>query len=235
MGRSLGSMDVAEAMAALEAAGTEQNRTLYPRHGVQGPLFGVSFASLENLRKQIKTDHDLALGLWATGNHDARVLAAKIVDPARLTAKVADQWAKDCDNYIVVEALAKPIAQSPVGEARAAAWKDKKGEWIASLAWATYANLALLGRLDVTTGRQLLRQIEREIHDRPNRVRHEMNGCVIAIGVAIQECRQAALAAADEIGTIDVDHGETGCKTPDAWEYIDKTVKHRAQTRVRPR
>jgi 3-methyladenine DNA glycosylase AlkD len=228
-------MELAQAMAALEAAGTEHNRRVYPRHGVKGALFGVSHASLDNLKKQIKIDHALALDLWATGNHDARVLAARIADPARITAKVADLWAKQCDNYIVVEAFAKALARSPVAESRAMAWKDKKGEWIAGLAWATFANMAMLGRLDVPTGRQLLRQIEREIHDRPNRVRHEMNGCVIAIGVAIQECRQAALATADEVGTVYVDHGETGCKTPDAHEYIDRSAKSRAQSRVRTR
>ncbi len=228
-------MDLAEAMAALEAAGTEQNRKIYPRHGVKGPLFGVSFASLDNMKKQIKTDHDLAIGLWSSGVHDARVLAARIFDPARLTVKVADQWAKDVDNYIVVEQLSKPISMSPIAEGRSAAWRDKKGEWIASLGWGVAANLALAAHFDTATGRQLLRQIEREIHDRPNRVRYEMNACVIGIGVGIQECRQAALAAADNIGTIDIDHGETGCKTPDAWETIDKTVKHRAQTRPRRR
>jgi|CXWL01.1.fsa_nt_gi 3-methyladenine DNA glycosylase AlkD len=228
-------MDLTEAMAALEAAGTEQNRKIYPRHGVKGPMFGVSHANLGNLQKQIKVDHALALQLWDTGNHDARVLAAKIADPARLTAKIADQWAKQCDNYPEVEAAAAVIAHAPVAEARAAAWRDKKGEWIASLGWAVSAHLALLGRLDATAGRQLLRQIEREIHDAPNRVRHEMNGCVIAIGTGMQECRQAALGAAENIGTVYVDHGETGCKTPDAWEYIDKTVKHRAQTRARRR
>ncbi len=228
-------MDLAEAMAALEAAGTEQNRKIYPRHGVKGELFGVSFTSLENLTKQLKIDHTLAVDLWGTGNHDARVLAARILDPARLTVKVADQMAKDCDNYIVVEQLAKPISQSPIAEGRSAAWRDKKGEWVASLGWAVAAHLALAAHFDTTTGRQLLRQIEREIHDRPNRVRHEMNGCVIGIGVGMQECRQAALATADNIGTIDIDHGETGCKTPDAWEFIDKTVKHRAQTRPRRR
>lgn len=234
-GGTIRAMDLAEAMAALEAAGTEQQRDRYALHGVHGRVLGVSPTSLENLIKQIRTDHALAVALWETGVHEARVLAARVLDPARLTVKVADQMAKETDNYIVVEALAKPISLSPIAEGRSAAWRDKKGEWVASLGWAVAAHLALAAHFDTATGRQLLRQIEREIHDRPNRVRHEMNGCIIGIGVGMQECRQAALATADNVGTIDIDHGATGCTTPDAWETIDRTVKHRAQTRPRRR
>lgn len=228
-------MDLAEALAALEAAGTEQHRQINLRHGVTAPSYGVSATSLANLAKQIKVDHALALALWATGNHDARVLATKIADPARLTAKVADTWAKDCDNYLLVEAAASPVGRSEIAPSRAKDWRDRKGEWVASLGWAVTAHLALSDGIDEIEARGLLRQITREIHDRPNRVRHEMNGVVIAIGTGIPDCRQAALAAADDIGTIDVDHGETGCKTPDAYEYIERTVKHRAQTRTRRR
>jgi 3-methyladenine DNA glycosylase AlkD len=64
-----------EILAELRSLGTEQNRKIYSRHGVQGEMFGVSYANLEKLRKKIKTDHMLAGQLWAAGNHDARILA----------------------------------------------------------------------------------------------------------------------------------------------------------------
>jgi len=68
-------MNKTEALRALKALGTAQNRKVYARHGVQPPLFGVSYAALGKLRKQIGVDHKLALALWKSGNHDARVLA----------------------------------------------------------------------------------------------------------------------------------------------------------------
>ena len=71
-------LPLAEVMAALEKAGTEQNRKTWARHGVTGPMFGVSFAYLKTLMKRIKVDHELALSLWDTGNFDARNLAVKI-------------------------------------------------------------------------------------------------------------------------------------------------------------
>ena len=74
-------MNLTETMRALEAAGTAQNRKIYARHGVGGEMFGVSYADLGKLERKIRVDQELAEELWATGNHDARVLATKIADP----------------------------------------------------------------------------------------------------------------------------------------------------------
>ena len=73
-------MTTDQALAALRKAGTAQNVKVYGRHGVKGDAFGVSYAELGRLHKTIGTDHGLARALWATGNHDARVLATMIAD-----------------------------------------------------------------------------------------------------------------------------------------------------------
>src|SRR5437870_3612767 len=86
-------MTLAEAMRELEKAGSEQTRKTYARHGARGPMFGVSFATLKTLVKRIGVDHDLALALWDTGNFDARNLALKIADPARISSADLDRWA----------------------------------------------------------------------------------------------------------------------------------------------
>src|SRR5262247_634761 len=98
-------MTLAEVMTALEEAGSEQTRKTYARHGAVGPLFGVSFAVLKTLVKRIGVDHELALALWDTGNFDARNLAVKIADPARMTPKDLDRWAGEsrtrmCGGYV---------------------------------------------------------------------------------------------------------------------------------------
>ena len=79
-----------EVLAELESLGTEQNRKIYARHGATGAMYGVSYANLYKLQKRIKTDHALADQLWATGNHDARILATLVADPAAFTAKQLD-------------------------------------------------------------------------------------------------------------------------------------------------
>ena len=71
-----------QVLQELEALGKEQTRKTYRRHGVGENQYGVSYADLGKLKKRLKTDHALALKLWASGNHDARILALMIADPA---------------------------------------------------------------------------------------------------------------------------------------------------------
>ena len=80
-------MDLATAVGRREAAGTEQARRTYRRHGARDPLYGVSFAVLDELAKEAKRDQVLADGLWATGNFDCRLLACKVADPADWTSQ----------------------------------------------------------------------------------------------------------------------------------------------------
>ena len=56
-----------------------------------------------------------------------------------------------------------------------------------------------------------------------------MNDAIIGIGVRGGACTKAALATAKRVGKVEVDHGETGCKTPDAAGYIAKTLAYRAE------
>ena len=53
-----------ETLHALEKAGTAQNQKIYARHGVLGPMYGVSYAELGKLKKRIKIYHALAVALW---------------------------------------------------------------------------------------------------------------------------------------------------------------------------
>ncbi len=60
-----------------------------------------------------------------------------------------------------------------------------------------------------------------------------MNNALISIGIRNPMLQKKATAAAKRIGLVDVDHGKTGCKTPEAVSYIKKAVAH--QTKVKAR
>lgn len=220
-------MTLAQALAALEKAGTAQNRRLAAKHGVGPQQFGVSYAELKKLAKAIGSDQALAAGLWGSGNHDARVLATMVADPDAFTARDLDAWARDLDNYLACDAFGTLAARAPQGAARAAAWRDRKGEWVATAGWNVTAFLAMGDDADEADLAALVPVIATTIHERPNRVRHAMNMALIAIGARGGELEKAALAAAARIGKVEVDHGETSCRTPDAADYIRRTVAHR--------
>ncbi len=229
-------MDPETVMSMLEESGSAQTRRIYLRHGAGEPVFGVSYGELNRLAKKIKTDHALAVDLWATGNHDARELAAKIVDKDRVTKALARRWLADTDNYVSMGSVAGVVANSPHARELSDEWRDQSREWTAAAGWLLVAYCA--ERSDVFSGDDLglmLQQIETEIHDRANRVRHEMNQALIAIALRDEDLRKQAIDAAGRIGTVMVDHGRTGCKTPDAVSYINKTVAYRARRAARNR
>ena len=226
--------DIGTVMAELEAAGTAQNRKVYARHGAAEPMFGVSYAELGKIAKPIKTDHDLAQQLWDSGNHDARVLALRAADPAAMDQRLAARWLRDVDNYILAEGLGGLCAQSPHVRTLSDAWRDSPAEWTAATGWFIVMCTAEdPDAWSVEELRGLLRQIEAEIGKRPNRVRHEMNGALIVIALRDGNLRRSVLAAARRIGPVKVDHGQTGCKTPEVAPYVERTLAHRAAKAAR--
>ncbi len=217
-----------EVLNELESLGSEHTRKTYQRHGVVGKQFGVSFASLGKLQKKIKTDHSLAQKLWASGIHDAQVLATMIADPLQMSAREIDKWSQRLSNYMLSDTLAGLASRAPSAREKAASWTGCKDEWIASAGWQILSGLALRdASLRDSFFQPYLETIGSEIHKRKNRVRYAMNGALIAMGSRSSKLEKQALAVAAKIGRVEVDHGETGCKTPDAAAYIRKTVAHK--------
>ena len=223
-----------DVMDELRLAGTAQNRKVYTRHGAAEPIFGVSYKDLGRIAKPLKTDHALAAELWDSGNHDARVLALRVADAGAMTKTRARRWLRDVDNYILAEGLGGLLSQSPHARELSDEWRDSPSEWPASVGWFIVACTAEQTDIWSTDDlRALVTQIEAEIAERPNRVRHEMNGALIAIGLRDESVRRVVLDAAGRLGPTHVDHGETGCKTPDIAPYIERTLAHRQMMAAR--
>jgi hypothetical protein len=118
------------------------------------------------------------------------------------------------------------------GEGRLAA--KKLAQWLATrsagkrlAAWSLLSHLAMR---EETLGDEPfadhLTTIEDTLHAAPNRERYAMNSALIAIGCRNAALKKLALAAAKRIGVVEVDHGDTSCKTPDAAESIAKAWAH---------
>jgi 3-methyladenine DNA glycosylase AlkD len=212
-----------EVMRELESLGTAQNRKVYKRHGASDNVFGVSYANLNKLKKRIITDHDLALELWATGNHDARVLAAMIADPRQADDAMLVAWVGDLSDYVIADAVSGYINQTAFVREKSELWTQSDEEWVGTVGWNLLTHLALRDTsLPDSYFEPYLVIIERRIHTSANRIRYAMNNALIAIGMRSDVLEKQTVAAAGRIGTVDVDHGETNCKTPDAVAYIKK-------------
>lgn len=221
-------MTAKELLADLKALGTDQNIKVYTRHGVGANVYGVSYSNLSKLKKKVKVDHAVAIDLWESGNHDARVLATMIADPDAATEELLNQWVSELDSYVITDAFSSFAAKSGVGRTLAEEWRRSREEWVSSAGWNIIAMMA--NHDDDTPDKNFhsyLSTIAATIHTAPNRTRYSMNSALIAIGGRSEALAELATSAAEGIGTVEVDHGETGCKTPDAIPYIKKVRKRK--------
>ena len=89
---------VASILAELRALGSEKNRVGMARYGINvDNAFGVPVPELRAAAKRLAPDHNLALTLWATGNHEVRLLACFVDEPVVVTAAQMDAWAKSAE------------------------------------------------------------------------------------------------------------------------------------------
>lgn len=212
-----------EVLRELESMGTEQNRKIYRRHGVGENMYGVSYANFGALRKRIKTDQALAQQLWATGNHDARVLATMIADPGAMDAALLDAWAHDLPNHVLADALVTLAAKAPAGRTLMDAWMQSESESIGRAGWHLLGQYAANDpTLPDSFFMPYLQRIARDIHTQTNRVKEAMHNVLMAIGIRNEHLEAEAITVAETIGKVVIDHGETNCKTPDTIPYIRK-------------
>ena len=223
-------MDCKTVLGELQKRGTAQNRKVYARHGVGECMFGVSYADLKKMTRTYRGKHELALALWASGNHDARILATMIADPERATVSLLNEWVKDLDNYITTDAFSTFVGNTPHVSKKMEQWMKSPKEWVATAGWNLLGGLAVRDEsLPDTFFKPYLKIVRGTIHQQKNRVRHSMNHALICIGVRSQGLHKLAVSVAKKVGKVEVNHGKTSCKTPDAIAYMEKTLTHRAR------
>ena len=217
-------MNRTEILATLKKLGKPQTAAIYQRHGASDNVFGVLTSDIAVLRKKIKVDHTLAMELWETGNAEARVLALQIADPEKLTRADADRFVKDGPVRFVGCYLAALLGRSPIAEATMRVWMKSRDEFRREMGYGIFC-VRLRdnpGSFSDADAEQILTTIEKEIHRSPNWARYAMNNALIAIGIYMPELRVKAIEVAGRIGNVEVDHGETNCKTPAAITSIEK-------------
>jgi 3-methyladenine DNA glycosylase AlkD len=220
---------VNQVMAALKKKGTAQTRKTFARHGAPDNFFGVKVADLKVIAKQIKGRQDLACELYDTGNSDAMYLAGIIADGKQMNKTQLNSWAKAAPWYMISEYTVPGVAsESPHGWGLATKWIKSKQEHLAACGWCTISGVVATTpdeELDLKALKLLLKQVESQIAGSANRVRYTMNGFIISVGSYVKPLSKKAKAIAKKIGKVEVDMGETACKVPLAFEYIEKVEK----------
>jgi 3-methyladenine DNA glycosylase AlkD len=218
-------MSAAQIVEELKKLGSEGTRKVLRNHGAPEPVLGVKVGDLKKIQKRIRTDYQLALDLYDTGIYDAMYLAGLIADDAKMTRKDLNRWVKRAAGGLEGSIVPWVTAGSPHGYEVALEWIDAKKEHVAVAGWTTLSSLVSIkddDELDLPALKKLLERVVKTIHQERNLVRYAMNGFVIALGSYVPALAPAAVRAAEQIGAVTVDMGETACQVPLASEYIKK-------------
>jgi 3-methyladenine DNA glycosylase AlkD len=192
-----GDEQVREVLTWLERRGSKRIRDdQVNRYGIRTPkAYGLSVGTIQQLAKRLGHDHDLALRLWETGWYEARLLTAFIDEPERVTAAQMDRWARDFDNWGIVDTLCfKLFDRTPHAWRKVEQWSKRREEFVKRGAFALLASLALH---DKQTGNEpfvrSLRLIEGAAPDERNFVKKGVSWALRSVGRRNQELNVAAL------------------------------------------
>ncbi|HHT7190891.1 TPA: DNA alkylation repair protein, partial [Bacillus cereus] len=175
-----------------------------------------------------------AISLWETKNIDAMTLATYVLDPKKLTVEQLNSWVQDVDYYCLMDVLMTSICTSPIAIERMEEWTKSSDEWIGRAGWSLLANIAIKNKtLRDDFFLPYLKEIKIHIHNEKNRKKEAMNSALIAIGIRNEDLERQATEIAREVGKVEVDHGTTSCKTPDAEAYIKKTRERVEKKKVK--
>lgn len=225
-------MTVKEVLAQLESLGDEARRKHNTKAGAPDNQFGVKLGDLRVIAKKIKTDHALALKLWAIGNVEAQLLATLILTPKSLSAEEVDAMTRSTTCGQVAEWMnSYVVAQHPEKEALRKKWMKDKDRWAARAGWhitASRVNKGAVGGedgLDVIDPTALLDRIEKELPKANPEVQWTMNNTLGAIGIKHPDLRKRAVAIGEKIGLYKDWPVSKGCIPPYVPVWVEAMTK----------
>lgn len=199
-------MEAREVLDQLQALANPEAVAGLARFGIKpGTVYGISVPDLRKLARQIGPDHDLAQHLWATGVHEARILAGMIDQPALVSEEQMDQWAEDFDSWDVCDQCCLNLfAQTEFAFPKAIEWSARPEEFVKR---AGFALMAVLAVHDKTAPDEQLARflpiIKREAADPRNFVKKAVNWALRQIGKRNTALNRLAIETAQEIQAVD--------------------------------
>lgn len=189
-------------VAELRRLGDPKNIAGMARYGIKArQALGVSAVPLRALARRIGKNHDLAGRLWASGIFEARMLAAFIAEPARLTRQQARTWARDFENWADCDGVCIHFfRKAPFAHEFAVECSRRKPEFVKRAGFTLIATLAVHDK--AAPDEVFLDYLTRIAHaaaDERNGVKKAVNWALRQIGKRNPRLRRAALRAADAI------------------------------------
>jgi len=193
----------AEIVAHLRTLASPRDAEGQRRFGITpgDELLGIRAPVLREIARAHRRDHALALALWATGIHEARIIAALVDDPKAVERGQMERWARDCDNWAATDACCCVLFdRTPYAIEKAHAWSRRRAEFVKRSGFVLMAGLAVHRKeLPDAVFLDFLPVIRREAVDERNFVKKAVNWALRQIGKRNPRLRRAAIAEAKRI------------------------------------
>lgn len=222
-------MTLNETLKQLKALGNEKVRAQNAKESVFGSgagdnQYGVSLGDIRKLAKKIKTNHELALSLWKTGNADAQFLATLLIQPKNLSVKEMDRMVRSITFVRVADWLINYVVrQHPNKEALRQEWMAENDRWAGRAGWDLTSERVAKSPdgLDLPA---LLARVESEMADADPEVQWTMNMTLATIGIHFPKLRKRAVAIGEKLGIYRDYPVSKGCTSPFAPIWINFMV-----------
>ena len=192
-------------LADLKSRASPENVAGMARYGINPEnTLGISIPVLRGIAKQIGANHELAGQLWASGIHEARILASYIEDPRWVTEAQMETWVQDFDSWDVCDQVCGLFEATSFACQKVIEWSTRNEEFVKRAAFAIIAGLAVHdGKAGDEQFEQFFPIIIREANDERNYVRKAVNWALRNIGKRNRRLNGLAVEVAQRIHEID--------------------------------
>lgn len=215
---------VSELLAELAALEEPRAREVNEKHGDD---HGVNLSKLRAIAKRLKSQQDLSLELWATGDTAARLLALLICKPRAFDHDELDRMLREARTPKVQDWLVNYVVKkSPHSEDLRVAWFPDPDPVVASAGWALTSE-RVVKKPEGLHLSQLLDIIEAKMKAAPDRLQWAMNNCLAQIGIEFPEHRARALDIGERLEVLKDYPTPPNCTSPFAPDWINEMVRRK--------
>lgn len=222
---------VDELLTELAALDDPKIRAVNEKHGDD---HGVNLSALRAVAKRVKTQHELAQQLWATGDTAARLLALLICRPKAFTVDELDAMVRETGTPKVHDWFVNYVVKkNPHAEELRGRWMTDPDPIVASAGWALTAERVVKNAdgLDLSS---LLDTIDAQMRDAPERLQWAMNTCLAQIGIEHPDHRARALDIGERLEVLKDYPTSPGCTSPYAPAWIGEMVRRKNEAKATP-
>lgn len=199
-------MKASELVAHLKKKKNERNLRGMEKFGINvSNAVGMPIPDLRQLARKIGPHQELSLELWKDGLHEARLLAAFLGDPMKVTEKQMESWVRDFDSWDLCDQVCSNLFdKTPFAYRKAVEWSGRKEEYVKRAGFVLMACLAVHDKkVGGAAFVKFFPIIAREANDDRNFVKKAVNWALRQIGKRSLTLNKEAIETATLIGTMD--------------------------------